>query len=448
MSTFPAASATLPPGPTGEPGAVMRRLFTDALGAIEDWHEEFGDIFSVPLPFGPLVIVCEPEAANRLLVKHVSHGPIHGRTEAAQGRGITVLDGEEWKRTRALMRPMFTRGRLDALAELIVAALDSGMQELEPLAESGESFDGSAFWGRVTLRALLRSLFGDSVGDEEIESLAHDYGEVNKYKAGLMASAFERNGRVAHEEEGKAAVARTDEVVYRVIAERRARRDDRADMLDLLLQARYEDDGTGLSDKELRDEVTTLFFAGFETTKWAVSWTLAFLGREPQALDRAVTAADRLGGRLPTASDLPELDYLRACMDEGMRIQGMPFLPRQLSSDETLVGYDLPEGTVAGVAVRVLHHRPDLWGDPERYDPDRFLGERRAAQRKGQFTPFGAGPRVCLGMNFAYMQGQFILAMFLARYRFVLADGFEPVPKYEYNVVLRDGLPLSVERRS
>lgn len=438
--------AQWPPGPSGETMAEFAAFMADPLGKqIEYWHE-YGDVFSVPFPTGPVVFVASPELAGQLVVNHLDRGDLTRRTAPAQGMGITLLTGDEWRRMRLIMQPLFSRQVLRSMAGLMVEAVAERLDQLDRHAESGEVFDMSKVLGGVTIRVLFHSMFSDEFSDDEIDFAVEQLNIISVYKGELMMQGMAPPGTpMRTEEAGKKAVAALDRLLYRAIRRRRAAPSPN-DLLGRLIAA-TDDDGAHLTDDEIRDELTVLFFGGYETTQWAMAWALGLLPAEPEALAKATAEVDALSGRTPTADDLRSLQYLRACIDEALRIQASLMLPRQLSHDDTFGGYTLPEGTLVAASLAVIHQRNDLWGEVDRFVPDRFLDHSPEEHHKYQMLSFGGGPRLCLGINLAYFEAQFTMAMFLQRYRYELVEGWMPTPKHQYSIVLEGGLPITITRR-
>jgi len=205
-------------------------------------------------------------------------------------------------------------------------------------------------------------------------------------------------------------------LVDRMIADRRRAAPGRADFLTKLLAARDEDDGSTMSDRQVRDEVLTLFFAGHETTAVAVTWALFMLSEHPAVQARVDEEVKALGGRVPTAADLPKLPYLLRVLKETIRLYPpAPMFDRIAKEDVEIMGYAVPRGTNIFLLPYAQHRRADLFPDPERFDPDRFLHEVEERRPRLAYLPFGAGPRVCVGMHFSLMEAQLALAMITQR---------------------------------
>jgi cytochrome P450 len=244
------------------------------------------------------------------------------------------------------------------------------------------------------------------------------------------------------------AIARLDDVIYDVI-ERRKRAlptlDHPADLVSLLLLAR-ESDAEPLSDREIRDEVMTMFVAGHETTAAALTWCLYLLATHPQyQREVAREAEDVLGGREPGLDDLPKLTLARQAFEEAMRLYPPAWRLSRVAIDaDRVAGYDVPAGSVVVVSPYLLHRDPALWPDPERFDPSRFAAEQSRARPRLAFIPFGAGQRMCLGAAFATAEAQIVLSI-LCR-----AVAFEPAPEHAVSFAPRltlrprGGMPLRV----
>jgi cytochrome P450 len=223
------------------------------------------------------------------------------------------------------------------------------------------------------------------------------------------------------------ARAHLDAIIYRLIADRRARPHERGDLISLLVSVRdAEGDGGGLSDEEIRDDVLTLLLAGYETTANALMWTWYLLSEHPDAERRLHEELDAaLAGRTAGARDLPALRYTRAVIAESMRL----FSPAYLVGRRALVPYDvpgtdyvLPEGTYLFLCQHLLHRDPRFWREPERFQPERWL-EGEPHSHKFAYFPFGAGARVCIGEPFAWMEATLVLATIARRWRLRLVPG-------------------------
>jgi len=233
-----------------------------------------------------------------------------------------------------------------------------------------------------------------------------------------------------------------------MIADRR-RGEAKDDLLQMLLEARDEETGEGMDDIQLRDEAMTMFLAGHETTANALTWSLLLLSRYPQTARKlADEAGDVLGDRSATAADLPKLEHARRALSESMRLYPPVWvIGRSPSEDVRFDGYPVPRGSLIFISPYVTQRHPKFWEDPEGFDPDRFAPEKQKAMHRFQYFPFSAGPRMCIGMGFAMMEGQLLLATMMRRYRFDVQPGHPIEPEPLITLRPKYGLSVRVHRR-
>ena len=204
-----------------------------------------------------------------------------------------------------------------------------------------------------------------------------------------------------------------------------------------------------MTDKQVRDEILTLFVAGHETTANGLAWALYLLARNPEAYARARAAVDALGGRPATLADLERLEYLSCVFKEALRLYPPVYIISRISvADTSIAGYEVPERSIVVVSPWALQRRADLWPDPTRFDPDRFLPEAEDARPRDAWIPFSDGPRVCIGAHFAQLEGPLVLATLLQRADFALLDEREILPD-QASGTLRPlgGVPMRVKLR-
>jgi cytochrome P450 len=242
------------------------------------------------------------------------------------------------------------------------------------------------------------------------------------------------------------AVAQIDELIFRIIAERRGG-PVRDDFLGTLLAAQ-DDDGSGMTDRQLRDEAVTLFLAGHETTALTLAHTLYLLSTHPD-VERKLHAelVSVLGDRTPVAADVKALPYLERVIKESMRLYPPAWIvDRNTIADDEIMGYRVPAGTMLLMSPWVTHRHPALWPNPEGFDPERFTAAAEAARPRYAYFPFGGGPRQCIGNGFATMEAGLILATVLQRFRPWLVPGHPVVPEPLITLRPRGGLPMGLRR--
>jgi cytochrome P450 len=244
-------------------------------------------------------------------------------------------------------------------------------------------------------------------------------------------------------------IAEFDAMVARLLAERRADGIDRGDLLSMLLAARDPETGEGMSDKQLRDEILTIFLAGHETTANALAWTWYLLARHPEAEARLHDELDRvLGGRLPSLADLAELKWTRMVLEEAMRLYPPAHtISRTALGEDWIGGVRVPRGASITISIYVTHRSPNIWPEPERFDPERFTPAAVAARHRFAYLPFGGGPRICIGSSFAMAEAQVIVAMIAQRYRLRLAPGHVVEPVGLVTLRAKNGVWVTLEPR-
>jgi cytochrome P450 len=248
----------------------------------------------------------------------------------------------------------------------------------------------------------------------------------------------------------KRVVKALDDLMYGLIAERRALGEPRNDLLDMLLNAQDEETGQKMNDKELRDEMLTMLAAGHETTGVSLTWTLYLLSQYPEVVRRMRQEIDTvLNGRTPTLADLPALPYALQAFEEAMRLYPVALLiPRRMSQAAPLGGFDLPAGSRILVSLFNLHHHPDFWPDPEVFDPDRFTPEAKKNHHRYAYMPFGAGQHICIGNNMALMIGQLLLVMLYQRFDLQHAPGHRVENHATLTLRPRYGMDMTVHPRN
>jgi cytochrome P450 len=374
-----------------------------------------------------IVLVNEPDSIREILVVQAQNF-IKERTQKRMkillGEGLITSDGESHRRQRRIAAPAFHRQRIQAYGSIMVeraAAMRDAWRE-------GAEIDVSTEMMRLSLEVVARTLFAQEV-TEDILSISHEVNAIMKLYNFLVA--LPRAEEYLHLPipglmRFRRARRRLDEVVYRMIAEHRASGVDRGDLLSMLIRSRDdEQDSTGLTQEQLRDEVLTIFLAGYETVANALSWTWMLLAQNLDSEAKLHEELNRvLGERLPTLDDLPQLRYTEMVLAEAMRLYPPAWaMGRQAVRDVTLGPYLLPAGTYFFFSQYIIQRSADHYPDPLRFDPERFTPERKAGRSKFVYFPFGAGSRQCIGEAFAWMEATLVLATIAQRWRLRLIPG-------------------------
>lgn len=271
------------------------------------------------------------------------------------GKGLLTANGDYWLRQRRLIQPGFHRGKLEGITRIMQEEIAEFLTELEPLANSNEPFDAARSMTDITFRIVSRSLFSASMSRQELKRIEFIITELQRFiirtaRLPFLAYWYRINGAY---QRSQRLIRESDEILFRIIRERRASGMDHNDLLDMLLQTRYEDTGEGMTEQQLRDESLILFVAGHETTANALSWLLYLLSQNPEVEEKLLTEMDRvLGGRPPQFSDLSELTYTLQVIREGMRIFPPAWATDRVAlEDDEVAGYFIPKGTTVAAFI-------------------------------------------------------------------------------------------------
>jgi cytochrome P450 len=431
----------LPPGPTSSRLHQTLRWLLRPIPFMEDCRRTYGEAFSV-IFVGfktPMVLVSDPEAVKAIYTERANGMP-PGRSivlEPVMGpRSILLLEGEDHMARRKVMLPPFhgehMRSYETAMREAITTEIDSW--------RVGETFPIHPRMQSVTLEVILRAVFGvtDPARLARLRALLgqvlSDTGSPMLQLAGFATRRFKKVGPWAVFQEHVAAV---DRELLALIAERRAESDleSREDILSSLIAAKFED-GDGMSDSEVRDQLMTLLLAGHETTATALAWTFDLLLGNPATLDRLVAEL--------AADDGDE--YLRATISEGLRLRPVvPIAGRRLSADLSVNGLELPAGADVAPAMWLTHTRPDVYPEPYAFKPERFLDSPPDTYA---WIPFGGGVRRCLGASFAEFEMRVVLGEVLRRCRLAPGgDGAQHMTRRNITLSPREGTPVTLLSR-
>ena len=408
--------------------------------------------------FGSYMLVSDPAGVRRVLVENAANYPKTSMDlrffTALFGGGLLGTDGEVWRRHRRVMAPAFDPRSVAAYGPAIAASAREFLTRWDALP-NGAAVDMAQEMKALTLQVIARTVF--STDSAEIIDLIG--GTLSRgLEAASQANILDLLPVIgewrmkARERRLAASSAGLDEAVAALVKAREANLAAApADLLTRLVAAKDEEGGgAGLTPKEIRDEIITIFMAGHETTAGTLSWTWYVLSQRPVEAARLGAELDAvLAGRPPTPEDLPNLTYTRRVVEESMRL--FPAAPglstRRAREADEVCGHPVPKGAAVTIMPWVIHRHRRLWDDPERFDPDRFAPEGSAGRPRFAYLPFGAGPRVCIGQVLALNESILILAALAQRYSPRLAPGAQVVPQANVTLQFKTGLKMTLERR-
>ena len=450
-------SANVPSAAPRVPGrlltGVMPEFTRDSLAFVLKVAREYGDVARARFLYIDAYFVSHPDLIERVLVADNRHfiKPRSFRTPffaRIVGQGLLTSEGDFWRRQRRLAQPAFHRDRINAYA----AEMTSSTEELIAGWRDGETRDLHEDMQRLTMEIVTRTLFSAEITDRDAEAIWEALAEIARpfsRQATLKWIADNRLPTRAHRRFFR-QVARLDEVVFRIIAARRADADDRGDLLSMLLAARDED-GRGMDDRQLRDEVMTLFLAGQETTALALTWAWHLLAAHPEAENALHAELDEVldGGRAARFDDLPRLRFAEAVVKESMRLYPPAWgVGREAARECEVGGYRIPRGAQVFMMTYAVHRDPRFFREPERFRPERWTNGEADSLPKFAYFPFGGGPRLCIGNSFAMIETVIALSTIARRFSFRHAPGHAAVaPLPAMSLRLRDGLKVTVTKR-
>jgi cytochrome P450 len=405
------------------------------------------------LRVGPasLYVVHHPDHVQHVMVENNRNywkGPAFNRAAFLFGRGLVMNEGESWLHQRRLMSPAFSHARVAGLVPIMADVARRKGDAWEAAARAGRPVEMVHEMMTITLEIIARTMFSTSVTDDDVRRMADAFGTILRHIS-LRFATFWLPERIPLPGAAKAnaAVARLEEIVRRAVGQRRATGEHPDDLLSMLLDARDAATGEPMSDRQLRDEVLTTLFGGYEATADSLAWTWHLLARHPEAEARLRDEIDAvMAGDTPTAEELGRMDYTRRLVMESMRLYP-PFWwnLRAARQDDPVGGTRIPAGATVLLVTYATHRHPEFWDDPDRFDPDRFLPEAVAGRHRHAYVPFGTGQRACIGRHLAMLETPLVLATLARRFRPVAIPGREIVYRAETSLRARGGLWMTLE---
>jgi len=441
----------LPPGPSGVP--LFGNVFEprgDAIGYFTRCVRDYGDITFMRFLNVPVCFVNRPDYIESVLVTQSGNfekSKDYRALRRVLGNGLLTSEGDFWKRQRKLVQPAFHQQRIAAYAEVMVEFTRRMMASWT----DGQALDIHEAMMRLTLEIVAKTLF-----DTEVSREAEDVGAALE----VLMGKFLRQAGLAlllpswvplpTTRRLQRAVRQLDRVIYEFIRQRRAGGQLSGDLLSVLLQAQ-DDEGIGMTDRQLHDEIMTLFLAGHETTANVLSWAWLLLGRHPEVTEKLSEELDReLCGRPPAAADLPRLVYTDMVLREAMRLYPPVWIiGRRALAPFHLGGYDLPEKTNVLISQYMMHRDPRYFPDPNKFDPERWSATDARSLMLPRFAyfPFGGGPRVCVGAGFAMMEAVLLLATIAQQFHVNLEPGQAIGMLPSVTLRPKNGIRATVRRR-
>jgi len=408
---------------------------------------EYGDVAGLRVLNFKTVFINHPSLIEEVLVTNArkySKGRVLRANRHVFGEGLLTSEGDFWLRQRRLAQPAFHRARITSYAATMVDYTERMLQGWR----GGEERDAHQEMMRLTLEIVAKTLF-----DADVERDAQEVGKSLELLLEIGAN-FRRTIFVPHwlptptNLRVRREVKQIEKILYRIIAERRASARDAGDLLSMLLSAQDED-GSRMTDRQLRDETITLFLAGHETTASTLSWTWWLLARHPEVEAKLHAELDAvLGDRAPTLDDLPKLRYTGQVITESLRLYPAAWgMARLAVEDHEIAGYAVTKGMGVAMAQWVVHRDPRWYDAPEEFRPERWEDDLLKRLPRFAYFPFGGGPRQCIGNAFALMEAALILATIARKFRLLLVANHPVVPLASITLRPRHGVRVTLESR-
>ena len=414
---------------------------------------QYGDVVRMRFVFSDAYLIYHPDSIKHVLQENNRNYNkdifTYKMFRPFLGQGLLINDGESWLHQRRLMQPAFHRKRITAYSTVMTDDTTKLLERWQRFVQQNSSLDIAEEMMSLTLQIVGKTLFSLDLSDksntigEAVTTLLKLLGNYVYAPFPPISIPTARNRRLL------AANRTLEQVIYRMIAERRAQNVDTGDLLSMLLLARDEETGQGMNDRQIRDELMTMLLAGHETTANTLAWTWYLLSQHPEVEQRLYTEVDEvLGGTLPTVEHLSELKYTNMVLEEALRLYPPACIfGRKAIADDELGGYPIPANSMILVSPYAVQHHPDYWPDPERFDPERFTPEHTAERPHYAYFPFSSGPRMCIGSSFAMMEAQLILATIAQRYRLRLVPGHPVEPQMLVTLRPKYGLQMTIHER-
>ncbi len=397
--------------------------------------QRFPELFTINFGLGKFYIVHNPAMVQHVLQQnHLNYVKDRGYEVLGilLGKGlITNENSASWRKQRTLMQPSFHRESLQRISEVVVSSTGRLLQSWKGKEGTVVNFTHEMAW--LTIDIVSKALFTTDVTDEDIQMTWRNINYLNDEASRMLKNPihFPFSFPLPRYIKARKCIAELDALIYGIIQRRRQQQNPPHDLLQLLMEARYEDTGEGMTDLQIRDELMTIYAAGHETTVNALSWTWYLLKQNAASEKTLQEESIKLAkDRNPAFADLPLLEYGKQVMNESMRLYPpVPAIGRKAAKDDDANGYRIKSGNIIGINITGLHHHPAYWENPFEFRPERFKNFEIKGDNRFIFMPFGAGPRICIGNSFAMMEMQLVNAMLSARVEMELVSkDIKPVP--------------------
>ena len=379
--------------------------------------------------------------------KHYVKNLMYDKLKLLLGEGLLTSEGQLWKRQRKMIQPSFHKQHINNLFDEMLSCTNEMINEWKVEIEDGGKIDFALEMMKITLQIIAKTMLS-----ADFKTEAQSVGVSLTYILKALEKRVLRGVNspmwlpTADNTEFKNKLKVLDALIYKLISDRRQTGHQKGDLLDMLMESRYEDNGEAMPDNLLRDELMTIFLAGHETTATGLTWTFYLLDKHPEVYQKLKNEIKEVvGDGELTFQHLHQLKYTKACINESMRLYPPVWvIGRKATADNMVGGYLIKKDTTILMSPYIVHRHPDYWKNPEVFDPERWETEEVKQMDKFAYFPFAAGPRMCIGNSFALLEAEIILTRVIQQFDFSYIG--KSAPEMEPTVTLRvkDGMPMQV----
>ena len=425
---------------------AIKEYSQDSLAFYTRCAREYGEIVPIQLESGLFFLLTNPEHVTQVLTDRQQFIKAEDveLLRPLLGHGLLTSEGSFWQRQRRLAQPIFRQSRINSYGKTMVEYTQRMLQN----CKAGDTLEVHQEMMRLTLNIVMKNIFNEDIADGDAGNVAQVVKETMNWFAEKTNSLSDGDATTAADKRFEEAIARLDETVYAMIEDRRKTGEFGNDLLGMLMEVEDADDGSRMTNLQLRDEVATLILAGHETTANTIAWTWMLLGENPDVrakLDEELKTV--LQGNVPTVEDLVRLPYTTMVIKEALRLYPpLTDLTRQAAEDCEIGGYSVPKGTTFMVNQWVMHHDSRYFTDTEVFNPERWANDFEKSLPRGVYFPFGDGPRVCIGKSFAMMEAILVVATIAQSFQLELVP--DHVIERQASVSLRPKTGIQVVLKS
>jgi len=429
-------------------------MIKNPIPSLISWQKEYGDIYQLSRGNTGGIVICEPHYVQQVLQKKhrlIEKSLIQSKLLARYvGKGLLTSTGNYWLQQRRVIQPGFHKQRLQGISTTMVNEIETFSEVLNDIAQKDKPVNMSKLMMEISFKVIGRSLFGEDQLEENLAFIGNVVAAVQAHVIRTIRTPFLNKPRewLGVPQKYLDLIKQADRIIYEVIEKRKTDKMVKDDLLTMLMEVRYSDTGEGMTLTQLRDEALILFVAGFETTANALTWLWYLLDKHPEVVKKLQQEAKTvLQNEKPTFEDVKKLTYTKQVIQETMRLYPPAWsTDRIVLEDFEIDGYPINKGNIVVPFIYGIHHNERYWKNPSAFEPERFSKEQVAERPSFAYLPFGGGPRLCIGNQFAMMEMQFLIAMLVTQFRFSFAQSHEPELQPMVTLSPKGGLLMKVNK--